>query len=257
MIRSEKGPINDMIQVSRELNPNISVDCVVFGLRRNSLKVILVERSFEVLDGEGEKVSDYKLPGSLVYNDELLDQAAQRVMRELTGLVNIRLERYDILDSLERVHKHLDKIWLESTSGLEINRVVSVAFFGLVNLESDNKYVIDKSARWMDLEETKHLPFDHSEIIQRALLAVQESIRTGDLIFRVLPEKFTIAQLQRAAEVICGVKLDSRNFRKKLKKINFILPLEEKQIKVAHKPARLFGFDQKKYMESKRKKNLF
>lgn len=239
------------------LNPNISVDCVVFGFDRDCLRVLLVEREI-VFHGDTEKtVRDYKLPGSLVYNEELLKDAARRVLHDLTGIGGICLERYDVLDSLERMDNRVDRQWLEQTTGLSIERVVSVAFFGLVNMNDPLVSKVKDGARWMDLDETKQLPFDHSAIIERALAVLQQRLRVDATAFGLLPEKFTIAGLQQVFEVIGGEKLDSRNFRKKLKNLHFIVPLREKQRNVAHKPARLYSFDHKRFLQSRKSISFF
>lgn len=228
-----------------KLNPNISIDTVLFGYNHHQLKVLLVERNI-ALPGYDKKVEDLKLPGGLVYNDELLEEAAGRVLQDLTGIAGIKLTQFDVLDSLERM-SDVDRVWLEQTTGLTIDRVVSVAFYGITALKKIP--TPGPKGKWIEPDEVEHLPFDHKDIIERALLTVRRSLIRDALIFDILPEKFTINDLQTLTEVFYGKKSDSRNFRKKIKKMDFIVALEEKQRNVAHKPARLFKFDKRKFKQ--------
>ena len=238
-----------------QLNPHISVDCVVFGFSPNGIKVLLVKRELDKLNESPTPSYDLKLPGSLVYNDELLDDAASRVLKELTGIENVFLERFEVLDSLDRMKNQKDKEWLESTTGLTIDRVISVAYFGLVNLADSELNGLSERSKWVTLESANQLPFDHSKIIQRARELLLHRAGTEPIAFDLLPEKFTIFQLQQVLEVFNGSGIDSRNFRKKLKTLDFIVPLAEKQINVAHKPAQLYKFDRKRFMQFRKQKN--
>ena len=238
-----------------QLNPHISVDCVVFGFSPNGIKVLLVKRELDKLNESPTPSYDLKLPGSLVYNDELLDDAASRVLKELTGIENVFLERFEVLDSLDRMKNQKDKEWLESTTGLTIDRVISVAYFGLVNLADSELNGLSERSKWVTLESANQLPFDHSKIIQRARELLLHSAGTEPIAFDLLPEKFTIFQLQQVLEVFNGSGIDSRNFRKKLKTLDFIVPLAEKQINVAHKPAQLYKFDRKRFIQFRKQKN--
>lgn len=240
---------------NRRLNPHISVDCVVFGYGRNDLKVLLVERNLSNGQGVDYSRTDLKLPGSLVYNDELLHEAAKRVLLELTGLDNIFLQQFEVLDSLDRMSNSKDKEWLEQSTGLAIDRVISVAFYGLVNLDTSISVARKDNTRWVSLALTSHLPFDHSEIIERAYMLLRNRMITEDFAFGLLPGKFSINELQQVFQVFTDNQLDSRNFRKKLKSLDFIVPLDEKQQMVPHKPARLYRFDKKRFAQFKKEKS--
>jgi hypothetical protein len=237
-------------------NPNISVDCVVFGFDTAGLKVLLVEREVGLSGQGGKLMHDLKLPGSLVYNDELLDDAAKRVLKELTGLEKIFLEQFDVLDSLDRMKNRMDREWLELTTGLAIDRVVSIAYYGLVNLSEDKPLALSINAKWVPVGSAKKLPFDHSQIIDRARNLLLHRVTTDSVVFDLLPKKFSILRIQQIFETFSGKKLDSRNFRKKIKSFTFIVPLEEKQLHVAHKPARLYKFDKKKFVQYKNAKSI-
>lgn len=241
-------------KISR-LSPHISVDCVVFGYNKQHLKVLLVERDLSLTGKTGSLQHDLKLPGSLVYNDELLQDAANRVLRDLTGLENIFLKEFDVLDSLDRISNKRDKEWLEQTTGLAIDRVISVAFYGLVHLENGVAGTKSKQASWVAIDKTDSLPFDHSEIILRAYTLLRNRIINEDIAFGLLPKKFSIAELQQVMQVFMNRSLDSRNFRKKLKSMDYIVPLNEKQLSVAHKPAQLYKFDKRRYQQYRKRKN--
>ena len=236
-----------MLMMAPTYNPHRSVDCVVFGYDVSGLKVLLVEREPSPSGIPYEPGRNMKLPGSLVYTDELLDDAAHRVLKELSGLGNVFLQQFDVLDSLDRMKNRLDKEWLEATTGLSIERVISIAYYGMINLTSDTGLQMTSNARWVDIGDTGLLPFDHANIINRALLLLRQRVRTDTVAFDLLPKKFTILQLQQILEAFNGTELDSRNFRKKIKNFDFVVPLEEYQSHVAHKPARLFRFDRKRY----------
>jgi 8-oxo-dGTP diphosphatase len=235
--------------MSNTLNPNISTDCVVFAFGQECLKVLLVEREFRMPKELNGVIHDMKLPGGLVYNDELLKDAAARILKELTGLDGVRLEQFDVLDSLQRMGNQIDKLWLEQTSGLIIDRVISIAFYGLVKLDDPGISELKEGCHWVEIAHTQKLPFDHNEIISRALETIRTKLRKDGIIFSLLPEKFTISQLQNIIKVFYEEEPDSRNFRKKIKKLDYIAPLAEKQINVAHKPAGLYRFDKKRFQQ--------
>jgi len=228
-----------------KLNPHLSVDCVIFGVENQQLKVLLVDREFSGQMNGPEDHHRLKLPGGLVYNDELLSDAAVRILQELTGMQKIKLHQFDVLDSLNRMGNEADRIWLEKVTGLSIDRVVSIAYYGIAESYLINS--CNENSHWVELNQTHNLPFDHEEIIQRALTTLRQSLKRDGLIFTYLPEKFTINQLQSLISVFYDEDPDSRNFRKKIKKLDFIVPLNEKQTNVAHKPAQLYRFDPDKF----------
>ncbi|MFP4288849.1 MAG: NUDIX hydrolase [Bacteroidales bacterium] len=235
--------------MERKMNPNISVDVVIFAVDEKVLRVLLVDRQ---MGAEMEGVShpmDSKLPGGLVFNDELLIEASQRILSDHTGVEGIDLEQFGVLDSLERMNNEWDKKWLEKTSGVKIDRVVSIAFYGIAHYEQVKKINLKNNAHWTILNDKLKLPFDHNEIINAALEKVKTGLKKDALLFQLLPEKFTISQLKNILEVFYEKDLDSRNFRKKIKKLNYIVALEEKQSNVPHKPAGFFRFDKKRFMQ--------
>jgi len=235
--------------MSISYNPHISIDCVVFGFDYKELKVLLVER--EVWDKKKNKLikKDLKLPGSLIRKREELDHAASRVLQEFTGLKNIYLKQFDVFSNPKRIHNAADIQWLHEHTGIEIEHIISVAYYSLVKLDEASPYEnsLKTKAHWVNINNIPKMIFDHNEILDKALVALRNELRTKPVGFELLPKKFTIRQLQNLYEVILGINLDNRNFRKKLLKQKYIIPLEEKEQLVNHKPATLYYYDQKLY----------
>ena len=240
-----------MIPQGRTINPHISVDCVVFGFSTNQLKVLLIEREFT--DESEQLAKDHKLPGDFISINEDLDLAAARTLEELTGLNSIFLQQFAFIGQPDRISKKGDMEWLNNTTGMEIQRVVTAAYFALINItESNSDFAIKNNATWIDIRDIPDLAFDHHEIIDRGLTHLQLFLRNEPIGFELLPEKFTIRELQSLYEVILDCNLDNRNFRKKILKSNYLIQLNEKQSGVAHKPAYYYRFD--KHIYNKQKK---
>lgn len=221
------------------INPNVSVDCVIFGFCGNNLEVLLIERS------PGDVQDLFLLPGDLIYEDETLDEAAGRVLKELTHLEDIYLEQVYTFGNPNRIAKEEDRRWLKSMRAHPEARVISVVYSSLVNKElySPTPSGFARNAVWVPVQEVPVLAFDHNEMLIKAQAYLKQKIYHEPLGFELLPQKFTIAQLQKLHEAILEEKLDKRNFRRKILKNNFITPLNEKQIGVAHKPAQLYKFN--------------
>ncbi len=234
-----------------KLNPNVSVDCVIFGFDGERLKVLLIDRGQIISKDRHEKV--YALPGNLIREDENLDEAAKRVLYELTGLSNIFLEQFGSFGDPNRLTKEHDLEWLKSIRAQPDARVITVAYYSLIRADQYELHASSfaEEAFWHDIENLPSLGFDHREIIENALKELKFKSKYQPLGFELLPEKFTLGQLQKLYEAILGTDLDKRNFRRKIIKMSFLSPLKEKQIGVPHKPARYFMFDKDKYQNYK------
>lgn len=224
------------------LNPHVSVDCVIFGFHEGKLKVLLIER--EKVPQSHLKGHKLKLPGNLISETEDLDISAIRTLKELTGLDSIFLKQFGVFGSPERLSSPEDLSWLRKTSGLMVDRVVTIAYYSLIKIAESN---ITEKTLWHPVSELPELIFDHNNIVLKALEALRREIRTEPLCFELLPKKFTIRQMQDLYEAILGETLDNRNFRKKIRPLEFLMPLSEKEKGVNHKPAQLFRFDRKLY----------
>ena len=235
----------------RNINPTISVDCVIFGFSTNQLKVLLIERNYT--DRSGIEFNDHKLPGDFISIDEDLDLAASRTLEEFTGLRNIFLSQFAVFGKPDRISNQVDMEWLLDTTGFEIHRVVTVAYYSFINIgETNTDFAIKNNASWIDVNQVPDLSFDHADIIQEGLKHLQKSLRSEPIGFEMLPERFTIRELQTLYEVILGCTLDNRNFRKKILKSSYLVQLDEKQTGVAHKPAYYYRFDRSIYEEHKK-----
>ena len=213
--------------------PSITVDCVVFGLdEQDTLKVILIQRKLPPFQGQ------WALPGGFVHLDETLEEAAWRELREETGIQNVFLEQLYTFSALNRDPRE---------------RIITVAYYALVNLgEYHLEATTDAAdAAWFAIDNLPKLAFDHLEIFQKALNRLRGKIRYEPIGFELLPKKFTLSQIQKLYETVLGKKLDKRNFRKKILKMNLLLELDEMQTDVAHRAARLYQFDEGKYEQLK------
>ncbi len=226
---------------NRIQNPNISVDCVLFGFDGENLKVLLIQQKSVNNDPATAKLA---LPGDLVLDDENLDEAAARVLEELTSLKDISLYQFYTFGDVNRVRDLKDQEWLRTFREEPDARVITVAYYSLVNL---NEYTPKPASFagntfWCDVNEIPRLAFDHNKIFKMACYALKMELNTYSRGFELLPKKFTLTQMQTLYEMILEKKLDKRNFRKKLLKEGKLIPLDEKQQGVLHKPAQLYKY---------------
>jgi 8-oxo-dGTP diphosphatase len=233
-----------------KLNPHVSVDCVIFGFDDLNLQVLLLDRNLGLPADKHNAPVALKLPGSMVYDDEDVDTAAVRVLKDLTGLENIYLQQFQVFGSPNRLKKTDDLNWLQSATKMKINRVVTIAYYSLIKLHKSMP--CDGKVTWCDVMHLPDLAFDHKEIIQRGLLMLRKELHNEPLVFELLPKKFTIRQLQTLYEIIESKKLDNRNFRKSIAKWGYLAAVNEKERNVAHKPAQFFRFDKRAYQRIKK-----
>ena len=220
---------------------DISVDCVVFGFDEDELKVLLIEQK----QPEGKSVikPQKAVPGDLVRDDEGLDSAAERILNELTSLKGIYLKQFHAFGDPNRVTGLKDRDWLRSFRTHPERRVITVGYYSLVKMDDFNPQAASfaKKAKWVDVYKIPNLAFDHNEIVGEALKVLRHELMADHIGFELLPEKFTLSQLQKLYEIILDKKLDKRNFRKNILRTDTVTPLEEKQSGVLHKPAQLFS----------------
>lgn len=229
------------------VNNHISVDCVVLGFEGEQLKVLLIKRASEE---EGRVFHDMKLPGSLIYMDEDLDEAAKRVLNELTGVNNLNLIQFKAFGSKNRTSDPRDVRWLERAMQSKVERIVTIAYVSLVKIDRAlSQSALDKfEACWVGIKDIKSLAFDHNLIIKEALIYIRQYIEFNpSALFELLPRKFTASQLRILFELIYDKKFDVRNFHKKIAMMDYIVPLEERQKGVPHRAARYYKFDKKIY----------
>jgi len=206
----------------------LTVDCVVFGLDDHDLKVMLIQRGQPPFEGK------WALPGGFVHLDETLEEAARRELEEETGLRKVFLEQLYAFGAVGRDPRE---------------RVVSVAYYALVNL-SDHKVQSSTDARdaaWFGVHESPSLAFDHAQILRVALERLRSKLQREPVGFELLPKKFTLSQLQHVYEMVLERKLDKRNFRKRVLAMDLLIETDEVEQDVAHRAARLYSFDERKY----------
>ena len=232
-------------------NNHISVDCVVIGFDGEQLKVLLIKRAGEE---EGEIFHDMKLPGSLIYMDEDLDEAAKRVLNELTGLKNVNLMQFKAFGSKNRTKDPRDVHWLERAMQSKVERIVTIAYLSLVKIDRAlNRDLDNYQASWAAMPDIKALAFDHNLIIKEAITYVRQYVEFNpSSLFDLLPRKFTASQLRILFELVYDKAVDVRNFHKKIALMDYVVPLEEKQTGVAHRAARYYKFDRKIYNKTRR-----
>jgi hypothetical protein len=194
-----------------------------------------------------------KLPGTLIYMDENLDEAAKRVLIDLTGLKNVKLTQFKTFGSKDRTKDPKDIHWLERAMKSKVERIVTVAYLAMVKIDRKlNNDLKNFHAKWVPIEDIKTLAFDHNIIISEALNFIRQYAEfNSSIIFDLLPRKFTAAQLRTLYEVIFGTKIDVRNFHKKIAQMSYIIPLEEKEQGVAHRAARYYSFNKKIYNKNR------
>ncbi|EJX08018.1 hydrolase, NUDIX family [gut metagenome] len=219
---------------------------MVIGFDGEHIRVLLIKRMGEEA---GEVFHDMKLPGSLIYMDEDLDEAATRVLTELTGLKNVNLVQFKTFGSKNRTKNPKDVHWLERAQRAKVERIVTVAYLSLVKIDrAYNRNLDDYQACWVALPDIKDLAFDHNLIIREAMVYIRQYVESNpSALFELLSRKFTAAQLRTLYELIYGKSIDVRNFHKKISQMEYVVPLNEKEQGVAHRAARYYRFDKKIY----------
>lgn len=208
---------------------HVAVDSIIFGFDEEGreLKVLLLKRNFQPAKDE------WSLMGGFLKNDEGIDEAAKRILNQLTGLSDVYMEQLYAFGELDR------------DPGA---RIISVAYFALIKInDSDLELVKNHGATWIPISSMPQLIFDHTAMVERALKKLQVRARTQPIGFELLPDKFTIPQLQALYEAIYNKSLDKRNFRRKLLSMDLLEKLEEKEKETSRKGAWYYRFDPNKY----------
>lgn len=206
----------------------LTVDCVVFGLDDDDLKVLLIKRGIAPFKGS------WALPGGFVHIDETLEDAARRELEEETGLRNVFLEQLYTFGEPDRDPRE---------------RVVSVAYYALVNLRDHKVQAATDAgqAAWFSQDDLPRLAFDHDRILETAQQRLRGKVRYVPIGFELLPRMFTLTQMQRMYEKILDRALDKRNFRKKVLGMGVLDETDQVQQDVAHRAARLYRFNEAAY----------
>lgn len=208
---------------------HVAVDSIIFGFDQRELKLLIHKRQFEPAKGE------WSLFGGFVRKDESLDEAASRVLYELTGLHDIYMEEFQTYGEVDR-----------DPAG----RVISVAYYALIPAGEFSEAGNSKSgATWVSLKDLPSLIMDHNTMVEKGLRRLKRRASTQPIGFELLPGEFTMPQLQALYEAIYQTELDKRNFRKKILAMDVLIKLDAKDKSSSRKGAYLYRFDQKKYQK--------
>ena len=207
----------------------VATDCIIFGFDEGKLKLLIFKRRVEPLKGK------WSLIGSFVKQNEDVDKAAQRVLSEITGLQNVFMEELKTYGAADR------------DPG---NRCISIAQYALIRINEYDKELVEKhGADWYPLDRLPELVLDHNKMVEDAKERLKRKARYQPLGFELLPEKFTIPQLQQLYEAIYEKELDTRNFRKKVLSNKVLIKLEEKDKTSSRRGAFLYKFDHENYQK--------
>jgi 8-oxo-dGTP diphosphatase len=209
----------------------LSVDCVIFGFDENKLKVLLIRSDLKKYQ------SKWSLLGDLVKPNEDLDTAAYHILKQRTGLNDLYLEQ---VHTFGEVGRH------------PAGRVVTVAYCSLINIQHHRLKILDNELHWHEVESITDMAFDHQKIFEACYLWLQKRVQEHPLGLSLLPNKFSLRELQNLYEAILNIKLDRRNFRKKFFAMDFLVDMGEDEQNVPHRPGRLYKFDYEKYEKKKK-----
>ena len=207
----------------------VSVDIIVFGFENSKLKLLLGKRRMD--PGRGE----WSLYGGFVGAEESVDEAAHRVLFELTGLRDLYMKQVHTFGAVDRDPGE---------------RVISVAYCALINVKDyDHRLLEEHGVQWVELDKMPQLYSDHSDMVKRAITLLRRRINTEPLSFNLLPDLFTLTQLQHVYEAVLGEEIDKRNFRKRIKSIDFIEKTELIDKLTSKRGAALYRFNRRMYAE--------
>lgn len=214
------------------LNPTfyVGIDCIIFGFNEGELDLLLLKRNFQPAMGE------WSLMGGFVQQSESVNDAAKRVLTELTGLENVYMEQVGTFGEVERDPGE---------------RVISIAYYALINInEYDRELVRQHNAYWVNINELPPLIFDHPQMVEQARKLMQQKASTEPIGFNLLPKLFTLSQLQSLYEAIYGEQIDKRNFRKRISEMDYIEKTDKIDKTGSKRGAALYKFNEKAYRKA-------
>jgi 8-oxo-dGTP diphosphatase len=232
---STRGHADDVSAFER---PLVTVDLVIFTVRERALKLLLIQRAIPPFEGS------WALPGGFVREREALEACARRELEEETGVRDIYLEQLFTFGEPDRDPR---------------SRVITVAYFAII---SSDRHVLRAStdaadARWFPVSDLPALAFDHDRIVEYAIERLRNKLEYTTVGFQLLPESFTLTELQQVYEIILDKHIDKRNFRKKILSLGVILETGETKMDGVHRPARLYQFSDARFMKLRDRGILF
>jgi 8-oxo-dGTP diphosphatase len=207
----------------------VAVDCIIFGFDGTNVKALVIKRGFEPEKGK------WSLMGGFVGTEENAEDAASRVLYKLTGMRNVYMEQLYTFSDMDR----------DSAA-----RVVSIAFFALIKLSDYSEELqLKHKAKWFPLDKLPPLIFDHSKMVHKAIEKIRKKLSSYPIGFELLPQKFTLPQLQSLYEAVYGTEFDKRNFAKRMLSLGILNKLDEKEKDSSKKGAFYYVFDKVKYQK--------
>ena len=213
-------------------HPAVTTDCVIFGFDGSKIKILLIQR------GINPYKDQWALPGGFVHIDETAEEGARRELREETGVEQAEMYQFHTFSAVDRDPRE---------------RVITIAYYALVKMSEVRGGDDAKNAQWFALDELPTLAFDHQEIVERAIDELRRSIHFRPIGFDLMPEVFTMSQIQHLYEEILQHTFDRRNFAKKMMHLELLIDLEETIWPTPKREAKLYKFNAEKYEELKRK----
>jgi ADP-ribose pyrophosphatase YjhB (NUDIX family) len=211
-----------------EVMDSITIDCSIFSFEKGNFKVLLVQH------GEGIRKGEWGLPGGWIEYEEDINDAANRLLENLTGLKDIYLEQVKAFGNPDR---------------FPLGRVITIGYYALINSENFNLRAgfTASEAKWVTVNEIPNLIYDHNEILKESLKRLRDKVKRAPIGFNLLPEKFTLLQLMELYQEILNQEMDKSNFRRKFLKMKLLQDVGDKQEGVSHRAAKLYRFDKKIY----------
>jgi len=227
---------------------NLSVDCVIFGFHENELKVLLLKAKYAGI---------WALPGGFILKEEHMDEAARRILKNRTGLDNIFMQQFYVFSHPQRSTKAINQQFLKNV-GVDMkeswmfDRFLSVGYTALVDFTKVDPIpdLFSAAIEWHNVQALPDMILDHSDILNNALQRLQTNLNYHPIGYNLLPEKFTMPELQKLYETILNRKLDRRNFQRKIIGTKILKKLNETKKGVAHKAPNYYKFDLKQYKKA-------
>ena len=227
---------------------NISVDCIIFGFHNNELKVLLLQAKYAGI---------WALPGGFILKEEHMDNAAKRILKDRTGLDDIYLQQFHVFSEPGRSTKKINKQFMKNV-GVEMEdswmfeRFITVGYSALVDFSKVDPLpdILSNACEWHNVHALPEMILDHREILEKALENLRLQLNYHPVGYNLLPEKFTMPELQKLYETILDRTLDRRNFQRKIVSTGILKRLAETKKGVAHKAPYLYKFDMRKYQKA-------
>jgi 8-oxo-dGTP diphosphatase len=244
-----KGQLKDhFFQGHQKYLRHISIDCVIFGFHENKLKVLLLRAKY---------AGKWALPGGFILKEEHMDQAAMRILKDRTGLIEIFMEQFYVFGEPFRSTKeinqqYLNNVGLKGEKSWMFERFITIGYYALVDYTKVTPVpdILSEKCEWFDVSKVPEMILDHDQIFRTALKHLRKEVNYHPVGLNLLPTKFTMPELQKLYETILNRKLDRRNFQRKIISTGILTRLSETKKGVAHKAPYYFKFNLKLYKKA-------